>query len=121
MDGESHYWVWSLDCSEIYNSSTTPELEDYEGNFYSSKVFVDGELLYDTYYSKEQYDYLKNNQDSLKLRYFTIGRCSMTSAGWWYYTKMQTYCMRLYNRGLSADEIIDNYNVTKAYYSAITP
>ena len=118
-DGQIHYWVWLVDCTEVYNSSTTPELEGYQGDFYSSQIFVDGQILYDTYYSKSQYDYLKNYQDSLKLKYFTIGRCTATEDDWWNYAKMQTYCMRLYNRGLSEEEIIDNYNTTKAYYSAV--
>ena len=118
-DGNVHYWVWSLDCTKTYNSLTTPELEGYEGDFYSSKIFVDGEILYDTYYSKEQYDFLRNNQESLNLKYFTVGRCSMNKNGWWHYSKMNTYCMRLYNKGLSEEEIIENYNTTKAYYSAI--
>lgn len=118
-DGNVHYWVWSLDCTKTYNSSTTPELEGYEGDFYSSKIFVDGEILYDTYYSVEHYDYLKNNQEKLNLKYFTVGRCSMSEEGWWHYSKMNTYCMRLYNKGLSEEEIIENYNTTKAYYSAI--
>lgn len=43
----------------------------------------------------------------------------MGNHGYWHYAKMQTYCMRLYNRGLSEEEIMNNYNTTKAYYSAI--
>ena len=118
-DGSIHYWMWSIDCSKVYNSATTPELKGYDGNFYSSKIFLDGEVLYDTYYSKEQYDTIESNKDILDLKYFTIGRCSMSSEGWWHYSKMNTYCMRLYNRGLSEEEIMNNYNTTKAYYSAI--
>lgn len=118
-DGKIHYWVWSIDCTEVYNASITSELEGYKGDFYSSKIFVDGELLYDTYYSKQQYDYLKNSQNSWHLKYFTIGRCTRYTNNWWHYAKMKTYCMRLYNRGLSEGEIIDNYNKTKAYYSAV--
>ena len=118
-DGNIHYFVLSIDCTEIYNFTNTSELEGYEGDFYSSKVFVDGELVYDTYYSTEQYDDLKNNQETLNLKYFTLGRCSMSSNGWWHYAKMHTYCMRLYNRGLSEEEITENYNTTKAYYSSI--
>lgn len=43
----------------------------------------------------------------------------MGNHGYWHYAKMQTYCMRLYNRGLSEEEIMNNYNTTKAYYSAV--
>lgn len=118
-NGELHYFVYSIDCSETYNSSTTTELEGYEGDFYSLKVFVDGSFLYDTYYSIYQYDQLKEYQNNPDPKYFIIGRCSGGWAGYWHYSKMQTYCMRLYNRGLSEEEIIDNYNTTKAYYSAV--
>ena len=118
-DGNVHYWVWSLDCTKTYNSLTTPELEGYEGDFYSSKIFVDGEILYDTFYSKIHYDSLKERQGEWNLKYFTIGRCSSDTEGYWNYVKTNTYCMRLYNRGLSEEEIIDNYNTTKAYYSAV--
>lgn len=117
--GELHYIVWSIDCTKIYNSSNTSELNGFNGDFYNIKMFVDGNLEYNTYYSIEQYDYLKNNKDTLNLKYFTIGRCSAGSYGYWHYAKMNIYCMRLYNRGLSEEEIIDNYNTTKAYYSAI--
>lgn len=117
--GNIQYFVISINCTEVYNSSNTAELEEYEGDFYSIKIFVDGEFVYDTYYSKSQYDELKENQDRLNLKYFTIGRCSMNHSGWWHYAKSNIYCMRLYNRGLSEEEIMENYNTTKAYYSAI--
>lgn len=118
-DENIHYCTISIDCSNTYNSSTISELEGYEGEFYSCKVFIDGTIVYDTYYSTAQYDELEKNQDILNLKYSTVGRCGGGMPGYWHYSKMQTYCMRLYNRGLSEEEIIDNYNTTKAYYSAI--
>ena len=118
-DEKEHYLVWSIDCTKIFDSSIIPELQGYNGNYYSCKIFVDGNLLHDTYISKGQYDYLKNNQSEWNLKYFRLGRCSMSQEGYWHYSKMHTYCMRLYNKGLSEEEIMNNYNTTKAYYSAV--
>lgn len=53
------------------------------------------------------------------LKYITLGRMAINSESNWRYSKMQTYCMRLYNRGLSTEEMLENYNITKAYYSAV--
>ena len=116
---ELHYWTWSLNTNSIYNSSNTEELKNYEGDFYSSKVFIDGEIVYDTYYSKAQYDNAIKNLNNNNSKYITLGRMAVNTENIWHYSKMKTYSMRLYNRGLSEEEIIDNYNTTKAYYSAV--
>ena len=43
----------------------------------------------------------------------------MTKGGWWFYTKMNTYAIRLYNRGLTEQEVKDNYEKTVGYYNSV--
>ena len=43
----------------------------------------------------------------------------MSNPGWWFYTKMNTYTLRLYNRGLTEQEVKDNYEKTVGYYNSV--
>lgn len=37
-------------------------------------------------------------------------------SGWWFYSKMNAYTLRLYNRALNSDEVKDNYQKSKDYH-----
>ena len=43
----------------------------------------------------------------------------MDNNGCWHYSKMNAYSIKLYNRGLSAEEVKDNYNKAVAYHNAL--
>jgi len=43
----------------------------------------------------------------------------MNKEGDWHYSKMNTYALRLYSRGLTEQEAKDNYNKSVAYYDSI--
>lgn len=43
----------------------------------------------------------------------------MSNEGWWHYSKMNIYALRLYNKGLDENEVKENYNKTVVYYNSI--
>ena len=43
----------------------------------------------------------------------------MDCNGSWHYSKMNAYSIKLYNRGLSAEEVKNNYNKAVAYHNAL--
>ena len=43
----------------------------------------------------------------------------MNEEGDWHYSKMNTYALRLYSRGLTEQETKDNYNKSVAYYDSV--
>ena len=43
----------------------------------------------------------------------------MSQEGWWHYSKMNAYTLRLYNRALTSDEVTNNYNKSIAYHESL--
>ena len=43
----------------------------------------------------------------------------MNTAGWWHYSKMNAYTLRLYNHALNSDEVADNYAKSVAYHEGL--
>ncbi len=82
-------------------------------------MYLNGEKLYEGGYNKKQWEYFINNRlDSLK--YFCIGRCSMSHEGYWHYSKMNAYTLRLYNKALSESQVKDNYKKSVTYHENIS-
>ena len=50
---------------------------------------------------------------------FEIGRTHWYSKNNWYYYQGQCYAARVFNRSLSADEVLTNYNATVAYHNLL--
>ena len=104
--------------NEIYLTITLDTTNYYQKNeeeYYNQLVYVNGKKIYEAGYNKKNWDYFINNQ--LKnLNYFCIGRSSMEGDGWWHYSKMNAYTLRLYNHALSEEEIIDNYEKSVTYH-----
>ena len=50
---------------------------------------------------------------------FCLGRSSMTDDGNWLYSDTSTYALRLYNRGLTEEEVMKNYIATTTYRNSI--
>ena len=43
----------------------------------------------------------------------------MHADGWWHYSKMNAYTLRLYNHALSSEEVKDNYAKSVAYHESL--
>ena len=83
--------------------------------YYKQTLYLNGERFLDGGYNKKNWDYFINN-DLKNLNYFCIGRASLLQDGWWHYSKMNAYTLRLYNRALTSDEVADNYQKSVAYH-----
>lgn len=97
------YFTISVDCSK---------------DVYMHTLYINGHKMYSGILSKMYWNnFVKYDLNNLK--YFCIGRSSMVDEGWWHYSKMNAYSIKLYNRGLSAEEVKDNYNKAVAYHNAL--
>ena len=105
---EKVYYTISLDCSENYSNND---------GFYKATCYKNGIKVYEGGYDKENWNNLKITMDALK--YFCVGRSSMTNDGWWHYSKMNIFALRLYNKGLDENEVKENYKKTVAYYNLV--
>ena len=105
---EKAYYTISLDSSRNYSN---------EEGFYKATCYKNGIKIYEGKYDKENWKDFKNSIQGLK--YFCIGRSSMSNEGWWHYSKMNIYALRLYNKGLDENEVKENYNKTVVYYNSI--
>lgn len=104
------YYTVTLDCTQDYSST--------ENGYYKAICYKNGKKVYDGRYNKKSWEYFRNYNMN-ELEYFNIGRACMTNPGWWFYTKMNTYTLRLYNRGLTEEEVNNNYEKTVGYYNSI--
>lgn len=43
----------------------------------------------------------------------------MNKNGYWHYSKMNAYSIKMYNRGLSEQEVKENYNKAVAYHNTL--
>ena len=107
--------------SEIYFTITLDTTSSYEKDgeeYYKQIVYLNGEKFLEGGYNKKQWDdFIKRYLNSLNN--FCIGRCSMNTAGWWNYSKMNAYTLRLYNHALNSDEVADNYAKSVAYHEGL--
>ena len=87
-------------------------------NNYIHTLYANGEKLYEGNFNNIYWNNFVKD-DLQKLKYFCIGRSSMDCNGSWHYSKMNAYSIKLYNRGLSAEEVKDNYNKAVAYHNAL--
>ena len=87
-------------------------------NNYIHTLYANGEKLYEGNFNNIYWNNFVKD-DLQKLKYFCIGRSSMNNNGCWHYSKMNAYSIKLYNRGLSAEEVKDNYNKAVAYHNAL--
>ena len=87
-------------------------------NNYIHTLYANGEKLYEGNFNNIYWNNFVKD-DLQKLKYFCIGRSSMDNNGCWHYSKMNAYSIKLYNRGLSAEEVKDNYNKAVVYHNAL--
>ena len=89
------------------------------GESYTHTLYANGNKLYEGKYNKLCWDHFVNVQLS-SLKYFCIGRSSMAYDGWWHYSNLNVYSLKLYNRALNEQEIKENYDKTIAYHNILT-
>ncbi len=107
---EEVYYTVTLDCTRDYSETET--------DYYKAVCYKNGNKVYEGRYNKKGWKYFIDNYLNSST-HFNVGRSQMTQAGWWFYTKMNTYTLRLYNRGLTEQEVKDNYEKTVGYYNSI--
>lgn len=88
------------------------------GESYTHTLYANGNKLYEGKYNKLCWDHFVNVQLS-SLKYFCIGRSSMAYDGWWHYSNLNVYSLKLYNRALNEQEIKENYDKTIAYHNIL--
>lgn len=108
--GKKHYYTITLNTKESYKVG-----EEY---YYKQAMYMDGNKLYEGNYNKKCWDEFVNKNLS-NLKCFCIGRAAITYPGAWHYSKMNAYTLKLYNRGLSEEEVKNNYNKSVAYHDAL--
>lgn len=105
--GDEIYYTITLD--------TTKEFEKDGEKYYKAILYINGEKLYDGNYNKKQWDnFIQKHLDNLK--YFCMGRSSMSDHGQWHYSKLNAYTCRLYNKALTTEEVKDNYDKSVSYH-----
>ncbi len=121
------YITITLDTSNEYEKSSgqyknwgkSNITDTKEGEFYKQAVYINGKKLYEGDYNKKQWDDFITNSLP-KLNYFCIGRSSMSGEGWWHYSKINAYCLRIYSRALTTEEVQQNYEKSVEYHSELT-
>lgn len=114
---------WNIKYPETEKIQSNKEIHftitlDCTKNNYMHTLYANGEKLYEGNFNNIYWNNFVKD-DLQKLKYFCIGRSSMSSNGWWHYSKMNAYSIKLYNRGLSAEEVKDNYNKAVAYHNTL--
>ncbi len=107
-DGRTIFFQLSLDPTRIID-------KDW-GKGITATIFVDGKPLFSGGYNEKQWDNFINNYLN-NLDTFEIGRNMGGVDGRYSYSKMEIYALRLYNRGLTENELLDSYNKTIGYYN----
>lgn len=114
-------WPWNqkyeykdFKDKEVY---ITIVFESNVENQTTQAIYANGNLLESGWLDKEYYDKFISNGKTLN--YIEFGRCTMGSMSNWCYTKGVCYTARLYNRGLSAEEVSKNVTQTKLYRETI--
>ncbi len=122
-----HNIIYNIDLEKLkkgcfititVDTSNAYTVEGKEGEYYKQTMYLDGEVLYTGNYNKKQWDNFCINELP-NLKYFCIGRSSMNTDGWWHYSKMNAYCLRLYSRALSEEEVNKNYEKSVEYHSLL--
>lgn len=103
-----------LNINEDVYISVTIDGENLVQNIYINGTKLDGGFVSEKYWKS----FIEN--DLPELNTICLGRSSMEAEGWWHYSKMDLYSLRLYNRALSDEEVMENYNSTVLYHNIIT-
>ncbi len=123
-DGTYHNIIYPINYTQgniIYFTVTLDTSNSYVKDgieYYKQTLYLNGEKFLEGGYNKKNWEYFINN--NLKnLNHFCIGRASLEENGWWHYSKMNAYTLRLYNHALTSDEVADNYSKSVAYHESL--
>lgn len=81
-------------------------------------IYINGVLFTSGHIYPQWWEKTLNN-DYVRCTTYTFGRCSMSYEGAWHYLNGDVYSLKFYNRALSADEILANYNASVAYHNIL--
>jgi len=83
-------------------------------------IYLNGQLLAEGIGNQQAWDDFIE-KDELKLETITLGRACYSDGdyGREFYSNNETYSLRFYNRALTANEVLANYNATVAYHNIL--
>ena len=81
----------------------------------SQTAYIDGEKIANGELTKEYYNSFVNTSKNLK--YIEFGRVQDSAESNWVYMVGSCYACRIYNKALSAQDVLDNYQTTSTYRS----
>ena len=91
----------------------TIEFEPKKDERTIQKIYMDGNFVAEGWLEECYWNSFINMAKNLN--YIELGRVTMVSPSNWCYMKGSCYATRIYNRALSSEEILLNYNKTKLY------
>lgn len=124
----SNYGSWGEEnwpCNQIYSYDNFLNNDVYltlvfkpkNDKEYSQQIYIDGKLLAEGWLTKEYYKEFIGN--AKRLNYIGVGRAHRSYTENWCYAKGLCYTSRIYNRGLTSEEVEKNVVQTKIYRQAI--
>ncbi len=110
LTGKKFYLTITIDTSNSFKKENV--------NYYHQKMYLNGEKLYDGGFNTEAWKTFCNSLTTLN--YLVLGRSSFFAGNSrWHYSKMNAYCLRLYSRALSEEEVSKNYEKSVEYHSLL--
>lgn len=95
---EDVYYTICLDCENLIQ-----------------KYFINGVKIGEVSVTRAYIDRFKELEEN-RIDAYNLGRSSMSIDGYWHYGGMNCYSLRLYNRSLTDNEALANYNATVSYH-----
>ena len=109
---DDHFFQIVLNINDEFGREGTDE------RYYRHEIYIDGKKEFSGGYNiKAWNDFIDNSIKNLNT--FFIGRVVMSAYDSWHYIKMQTYALRLYSRGLTETEVMENYKSSVVYHNFI--
>jgi hypothetical protein len=102
----------------IFNPNITYSENGKE--YISQKVYINGEKIVDGKLIKKVWDSFINEGKDISFLWQVGRNCSAPSQNGWAYGKLQARAIRLYNKAISDEDALLNYNATVAYYEYLS-
>jgi len=83
------------------------------------KFYINGEIIDETSFDKNYYQEQTNIGDLYEGLIYNIGRATAAGSSFWHYLKGSIYSLKLYNVGLTDEEVKANYNTTLEYHKIL--
>lgn len=117
---EDTYLAIIIDPSKTEKKSgKTLDGKDFNDNLcIRQDIFIGDKKVLSGWYNKAAWDLMVEKKLNT-LTKFCLGECSMGSAQKKYFSHMDCYSLRFYNRALTDDEIHESYEKTKEYHKIL--